>query len=366
MKLNLHYDGLRSLATDDERRTALFKGINAALLSLPILCAAFGPQQMAKATAHHTAQVSGPAPKIDVDNVKAFLTSDRAVPILGQKWAVPSDNPALADRASRIVEFFAENVGDIDTGYQVLFDEVPGMLGGTQDSFELVGAYMGFTWDQLAPGAQIKPRRDINESVTPVKYATYGDGFSLLDEWLQYGKYYRVSDAVNEFLSTQADTKAQRHYGLITGLGAGINVAYATDDTTTFNKAVAGILRKSEKKGYALGGNTQVDILVSPENVGRVLAMLDARRGSPMIAFGTQKQPIAFGVRNVIVSTKVADSTNGYYVVLPGRKLKRADWMLLKIESKRDPSVAAEDWYGRAQYNAIVGDQDQVARVLFA
>jgi hypothetical protein len=85
-----------------------------------------------------------------------------------------------------------------------------------------------------------------------------------------------------------------------------------------------------------------------------------------MLAYGTNKQPIAFSVRNVIVSTKVAAAENNYYVVLPGRKLKRADWKALTIESKREPSVAAEDWYGRGQYNAIAGDSAQIARVLFS
>lgn len=367
MKLNINYDGLRSLGTDhDAQRSALFKALKAAFLYLPIMSAALGPQQMAKATAHHTAVIAGPAPKVDVDTVKAFLTSDRAVPLLGSKWATPGDNPALVERSSRIVEFFAENVGDIDLGYQVLFDDVPGMLGGSDDNFELVGASMGFTWEQLAPGAQIKPRRNINEHITQVRYATYGDGFSILDEWFQFAKFYRISDAVNEFVSSQAEIKAQRHYGLITGLGSGINVPFQTDDATTFNAAVAKILRATKGKGYALGGNVQVDILVNPERVGRVLAMLDARRGSPMVAFGTQSQPVAFGVRNVIVSTQVPADATGYYVILPGRKLKRADWKLLTIESKREASTAANDWYGRAQYNAIVGDQDQVARVLLA
>ena len=71
-------------------------------------------------------------------------------------------------------------------------------------------------------------------------------------------------------------------------------------------------------------------------------------------------------MRNVIVTTKVPANDANYYVVLPGRKNKRADWKPLTVESKREPAASAEDWYGKGQYNAIVGDADQIARVALA
>lgn len=365
MRFNINYDGLRSLSTVEEQRSALFKSLKAALLMPVIALEVLGPAQAAKAAAGDGARFAGPEVSLSVDAVKSWLTSERATRF-GAKWATPGDNPALVGTAENVVAFFAENVREMDLGYQVLFDDVPGLLGGNQDHFDLIGASMGFTWDQRDPGGQIKPRRNINENSATVKFLEFADGFSILDVWFQFSKYYHIADAVNEFTSTYYNKKAELHYALITGQGAGINVAFDTDDTTTFNKAVAGILRKCEAKGYGIGSNAQVDILVSPERVGRILAMLDARRGSPIIAFGTQSQPIAFSVRNVIVSTKVAAADTGYYVVLPGRKLKRGDWKALTVESKREPSVTATDWYGHGQYNAIAGDADQIARVLYA
>ncbi len=364
MKLNLNYDGLRSIPTAGEQRTALFNSLKAALLFPVIALDVLGATAAAKAAASDKSRMDGPAEvTLTLDQVKSYLQSDRANKF-GAKWATPGDNPALINTSGRVVEFFNENIREMDLGYQVLFDEVPGMLGSDQDHFELIGASMGFTWEQIKPGGAIKPRRNVNENVAIVKYLEFADGFSFLDVWFQFNKFYHIADAVNEFVSTYYDKKANLHYGLITGQGSDVNVPFAVDDSTTFNKAVAGLLRKAEGKGYALGANTQVDILVNPENSGRVLAFLDARRGSPMIAYGTQKQPIAFSVRNVIVSTKVPANDAGYYVVLPGRKLKRADWKALTIESKREPSVGAEDWYGRGQYNAVAGDADQIARVL--
>jgi hypothetical protein len=365
MKINLNYDGLRSLNTPAEQRTALFNSLKAALLFPVIALDVLGATAAAKAAAPQQALMSGPeGTTLTADSVKAYLQSSRAERH-GAKWATPGDNPVLQNTANNVVEFFQENIREMDLGYQVLFDEVPGLLGSNQDSFELIGASMAFTWDQLKPGAAIKPRRNITESITTVKYLEFGDGFSILDTWFQFSKYYHIADAVNAAVSSYYDKKANLHYGLITGQSSAVNVAFDTDAATTFNKAVSGILRKCDGKGYALGANAQVDILVNPEKVGYVLAMLEATRGSAMLAYGTSKQPIAFSVRNVIVTTKVAAADTGYYVVLPGRKLKRADWKALTIESKREPSVAAEDWYGRGQYNAIAGDADQIARVLF-
>lgn len=358
--IRINYDAIGALPKADQR-AALFKSIGGALAVHSLGLAMLTPAEIAKASS-----AAPEAPAVGETRIKSFLTSDRATPYLGQKWAVPSDNPGLQSVTGNIAEFFATGVTDIDLGYQALFADVPGLLGSNQDHFELLGASMGFTWEQRPNGGIVKPRREITESKVSVPFLEYAEGFGILDVWLDYSKWYHVADAVTEFVSKYHDTKASRHYGLITGQGSGIDVAFATDDATTFNKAVAGVLRKCEAKGYALGSNVQVDILVSPENVGRVTAFLDAKRGSPMIAYGTQKQAVSFSVRNIIVTTKVPAATNGYYVVLPGRKLKRGDWKALTIETARDAHASSTDWVGKARYNAIVGDADQLARVLFS
>ena len=366
MKLSINYDGLAAINGADAQRSALFASLKAAMLLPVLMNDVLGADEAAAASMSGGKSIMhGGSEGLTTERVKAYLQSDRAARH-GAKWATPGDNPLLQTTSAAVVSFYASNVREMDLGYQVLFDEVPGMLGSNQDSFEIRGASMGFTWEQIKPGGAIKPRRNINETSAAVKYLTFGDGFSILDEWFQFSKYYHIADAINEYMSTYYDRKAALHYGLLTGLGTGINVAFATDAQTTFNAAVSSILRKVEAKGYAVGSNPQVDIVVSPERVGYVLAFLEASRGSTMVQYGVAKQPVAFSVRNVIVTTKVTAADTGYYVVLPGRKLKRADWKALTIESKREPSVAAEDWYGRGQYNAVVGDQDQVARVAFS
>ena len=370
MKINLNYDALNAMGTIEEKRTALFDGLKGALLIQALGLAMMSPAEAAKASLGPQSRIGGIEEGKSFmpgeERIKSFLTGHRAAPYLGAKWAVPSDNPHLQTTTGHLAGFFADGVSDIDLGYQVLFDDVPGMLGGNQEAFDLIGASMGFTWDQRKPGAKVEPKREINENKVSVLALEFADGFGILDRWLQFSKYYAVADAINEFVAKYYDKKASLHYGLFTGQGAGIDQAFATDAATTFNAAVASIMRACEAKGYALGSNPQVDILVSPEKVGYVLAFLDATRGSPMIAFGTQKQPIAFSVRNVIVSTKVTAADTGYYVVLPGRKNKRADWKALTVETSRDAHASATDWVGAGQYNAIAGDSAQVRRVKFS
>lgn len=366
MRLNLNYAALRQLPHEQARKE-LFIGINAALKLFPMTMAVLGESRALKASANDPTLIRGadPAP-VGLEEIKAFLTSERAAPFFGgQKWTVAGDHSGLVSLGSRILEFANANLRDIDLGYTALYSLVD-MRGTGKSSFDLPEAHMGFTWEQRAPGEQIKPRRQISADKMTVGFITAGDGFSLLDDWITYGDFYKVEDALNEFTNSYFAVKAHRHYAPIIAVSSGQDTAFSTDDATTFNAAVATMLRNLQAKGYQLGANVQVDIVVNPEKVGRVLAMLDARRGSPMVAYGTQKQPIAFGVGNIITTLEVPNDATGYYVVLPGRKLKRGEWMDLKVETQRDASTSANDWYGRGQYNAAVGDQDQIRRVKFA
>jgi hypothetical protein len=154
------------------------------------------------------------------------------------------------------------------------------------------------------------------------------------------------------------------HYGLFTALGAGVNTAFATNDQQTLNNAAATIARLMEPKGYG-SGSLQFDIVTSPEQIGRILLMLEARQGSAFVAM-QNRQPVAWTVRNVIASTRITAADTGYYLVLPGLRLKRGQWLDPTLESDRIAAAAGTDWYARAQFNAVIADTDQVRRVLFA
>lgn len=284
---------------------------------------------------------------------------------LSTKWATPSDNPILTDVSNRVEAFFHSNMPELDLQWTNLFDLVD-LRNSNQDSFEITDTNAGITFQQIQPGAKIKVRREIAEATTPVPVLTFGDGIGLLDDWLRFQKWWRVEEVVSEFRAKWFDTVASAHYSLLTSQGAGINQAFATDDTQTFNNAAAAILRAVRDKGYAAGPQAQFWIVCAPEHVGRILKMLEATQGSQIVAFNANAQPIAYRVAGVIATTYVPSNTTGYYLVLPGRKVKRGLWKDLSIESGRDIYSRATDWVGHGQFNAIIGDSAQVRRVLFS
>ncbi len=297
---------------------------------------------------------------------KDLMPSHAAVKAhLGAKYATPGDNPVLGDVATRVESFFHTNMPEVDLGWTNLFTYFD-LRSSNQDSFEIIDTSAGVTFKQRAPGEKVEIRRNINEDSLSVKYVTYADGVGILDDWLRFQKFWQVEQVVAEFRAQAWDKMAEIHYGLFTALGSGINVAFDTDDTRTFNKAAASLLRGVRASGYAAGQNAGLWIVTSPEQVGRVTKMLEATRGSLIVGYNANSQPIAYNVAGVIATTYVDAADAGYYLVLPNRKIQRANWMDLSIESNRDIYKRAQDWVGTMQFNAAIGDTAQVRRVLFA
>lgn len=284
---------------------------------------------------------------------------------LARKFATTSDNPILSDISNRVESFFHTNMPEMDLQWTNLFDLVD-LRSSNQDSFDLTDTNAGIAFARIDQGGKIKVRREITEASTTVPMLTYGDGIGLLDDWLRFQKWWKVEEVVSEFRAKWFDTVASAHYSLLTALSSGVDVAFATDDTQTFNNAAAGVLRAVRDKGYGAGPQAQFWIVCAPEKVGRILKMLEATQGSQLVAYNANAQPIAYRVAGVIATTYVTAADTGYYLVLPGRKLKRGNWKDLTIESTRDIYARSTDWVGHGQFNAIVGDTAQVRRVKYA
>lgn len=293
------------------------------------------------------------------------ISEDQVKAHLSRKWATPGDNPVLQDMAGRVASWFHSNMPEIDLGWTNLFQLVD-LRGSNQDTFEILDTNAGISYEQIAPGAKIKVRREFSENATPVKYLTYGDGIGILDDWLRFQRFWNVEQVTAEARAKAWDKQAELHYGLFTGLSSAVNYSFATDDTQTFNGAAAQILRNVHGKGYGAGQNASFWILCAPEHVGRILKMLEARSGSQIVATQTNAQPLAYNVAGVIASTYVPSNSTGYYLTLPGRKIQRGVWKDLTVESDRDIYSRAQDWVFHLQFNAAIGDTAQVRRVLFA
>lgn len=305
-------------------------------------------------------------------SVNVLRARDAQVPELGaikaflaRKYATPSDNPILTEAATRVQSYFHENLPEQDLGWVELYQLVD-LRNSNQSEFDIVTTSAGVTFTQKKPGEKVKIRREISEDRTIVPYLTFADGIGILDDWLRFNKFWKVEDVVEEFIAQSWKNKADNHYALITALGAGINQAFDTDDTKTFNNAASAVIRALDAKGSTLGQGAQFDIVCAPENLGRVLKMLEATQGSLMIAYTASKEPLAYSVRRVVATPRIASSAGHYYLGIPGGKNKRGEWKDLTIETARDIYTRAEDWVGTLQYNAAIGDSDQWRRVAFA
>ncbi len=291
----------------------------------------------------------------DMARIKSFLAT---------KYAVPSDNPQLTDVANQFAQFIHQ-LPEVDLGYQLLFDTVD-LRNSSHDHFDVVDTKAGLTWSQRKPGTDIKIRKNITESATTVPYVEYADGLGLQDTWLQFNQFWKIEDAVNEFRATAFDKMAEIHYGLLTALGSGVNQAFDTDDVTTANKAMGSMLRALAASGLGVSQNTRAYAVCEVEQVGRLEKMLTAQRGSAIVDQGTVNQPLSVRIAGVIGTTHIPAGHSGWYLVIPGRKLKRGVWMDLTTEQQRNAIASATDIVGRFQQNAVVGSTDQVRRCLFA
>lgn len=349
MKTSIKYANLAKLPDQSAQMKALAKAVNFEL-ALPGVCIDL---LGSKAALGRGGQTQRYVPSIE--QIKAYFAN---------KYATPDTNPIVIDIANRTAEFFHSNMPEIDTGWPVLFDLVD-LRGTSQDHFDLINTSAGIGFSRVEPGGKIAVRREFTEAETTVKFLTYGAGLGIQDDWLKFNQFWRVDQAIGEFRANYWDTLASAHYGLFTALGAGIDEAFVTDDNTTFNNACASILRNVRTSGYAAGQNAQFDILCAPEHQGRILKMLESTRGSNIVAFSATRVPIAYSVRNVIASTWIPANSTGYYLVLAGRKIKRGLWQDLQIESNRDIYARTVDWVASMQFNAIIGDSNQVRRVKF-
>lgn len=356
MKTISNFKALAALP-DDQKLKALAEAVNFEF-ALPQFCADIAIEGIGKAIAG--VNVIGGA-----GNAIKAPSLDRIKAALATKYATASDTPYLSDVAAQVESFFHTNMPELDLGWMPLFTLVD-LRGSNQSSFDILDTNAGISFAQRAPGERVVIRRDITENNTNVPYLTFADGVGLLDDWLRFQKFWNVEQVVAEFRAKAWDKKAEIHYGLLTALGAGSNVAFSTDDTITFNAAAAAVLRAVRSSGYAAGQGAQFDIVCAPEKLGRILKMLEATQGSVMVATLANAQPIAYRVRNVIATTHVTAADTGYYLVLPGRKMQRGEWLDLSIESKRDIYARAQDWVGTQQFNAAIGDTAQVRRVLYA
>ncbi len=352
MQIALNWNAYQQAAEAD--RPAMLKAAINYHMAMPAACR----DMLGKAAVLQTGRISTAGNPSSVDVVARIKAA------MARKYATPSDTPQLNDPANDMAEYFHSNMPEMDMGYELLFDFID-LRNSKHDHFDIIDTNAGLTWNQRQPGAAVEVRKNISESKTTVNVVEYAEALGFLDYWLQFDKFWNIDEALAEFITTYYDKKAGLHYGLLTALSSAVDEAFSIDDVTTANNAAGTILRATRDKGYNLGGNAGLYAVCAVEHQGRVEKMLTAQRGSAIVEQGTVSQPLTARISGVIATTHIPANSTGYYLVLPGRKNKRADWKDLTTEQGRNIYKSATDTVGVGQYNAAIGDSDQVRRCLF-
>lgn len=342
-----------ALTPKGDRRAALCLAIRHELARIPDLFDAMGKMAALRSRAIHSTPT-----RFDGAFVEKMFGQ------YSQKYATPSDATTLTG-AAHVVSYFQHEFANFNWGFQLLFDFVD-MRGIPYDSFETVRTHLATTFDEREPGGRTEVRRDLSEDVSEVPVIEYADGLGILDRWVDSQRWVRIDDALNDFIYGYYSNMAARHYALFTALDSSIDVTFSVDDQTTFAAAIAALLRGCAAQGVPVGESPDLYILTAPEKLGRVQAMLTAQQGALIVAATDSHPAFSPQVRGVITSPEISASDTGYYLILPGRKLKRGVWKDLTLQHDRNIELSATDWVGVGQYNAIVGDSNQVRRVKFA
>ncbi len=275
--------------------------------------------------------------------------------ILTAKGATgPSDSPNLMNRNTPVTAgvFFTSQVDPLlDFGFEDLYDFVD-MRQSLQTQFDILDVTNLITFAEVKTGERML-KYGIQDNKTTVAKMIVAAAIGILDDWINYAMYWNLNQAAVEAKSKYYDKQATDHYALITA--AAVNQAFATDDVTTINNACASILTGVANKGFVITGNETFELRANINMKARIEKAFALSFNSP----NTDKNQLVYTL-NRKYSTKLL--TTEYYVVLPGRKLKRGIWSDLSAETDRDILMRGTDVAYCGEYNAGVGEVQQIRK----
>jgi hypothetical protein len=276
--------------------------------------------------------------------------------IMAAKGATgPSDAPNLMNRNTPVTAgvFYTAQVDPLlDFGFEDLFDFVD-MRQSLQTNFDILDVSNLITFAEVKSGEKMK-KYGIQDGKSTVSKMIVAAAIGILDDWINYVQFWNLNQAVIEARSKYYDKMATDHYSLISA-GA-VAQAFATDDITTINNACASILTGCAGKGFTLTGNETFELRANINLKARIEKAFALNFNSP----NTDKNQLVYTL-NRKYSTKL--STTEYYVVLPGRKIKRGVWSDLSAETDRDILTRGTDVAYCGEYNAGVGEVQQVRKL---
>jgi hypothetical protein len=257
-----------------------------------------------------------------------------------------------------IALIFSDTTKSPDRGFEYLFSEVD-MRASANASFDVMDITGGATFYQQVNGEEAKLSRLPTAAKTSVGFLRFTGGYNIMDDWLRFNQYYKIDQLTADTIRRWWDNKATTFYGLLSGMTAGINESFATDDVTTINNACAQILTDMAAAGYAVDENERFAIVCNPKLRARIFkALAQTYTIANASANGNQ---IVYNVDTVISTTKLVNTS--YYIAMPGFKSQRGEWDDLNLRPpQRNEMVlgAAHIWTGA--YNGIIGEVKQYRR----
>lgn len=249
------------------------------------------------------------------------------------------------------VFYTAEGDPMLDFGYEELFD-YQDMKDAMQTNFDILDVQNLITFEEVKSGQRMK-KYGVTDGKASVEKMTVAAAMGILDDWINYYQYWSLNQAAVEAQSKYRQKMSADHYALLAA--AAIAQAFATDDITTINNACASILTACQNKGFTLTGNESFELRANINLKQRIEKAFALTFNSP----NSDKNQLVHTIKRKY-STQIA--ADGYFVVLPGRKLKRGVWADLSAETDRDILMRGTDVAYSGEYNAGVGEAQQIRK----
>lgn len=273
-------------------------------------------------------------------------------PLTGEKAGLDANLQAVAP----IVLVQSDTIKTPDRGYELIFSEVD-LRQSAASTFEVLDVTGGVTFYQQLPGEEAKLSKLPATAKTPVGFLRFTGGFPILDDWLRFNQFYKIDQLTADTVRRWFDQRATIFYGLIAAMAAGINQAFATDDSTTINNACAQILTDLAAAGYVVDEGSSFVIVCHPTLKARILKALAASFLNP----NSNTSQIVFNISAVVTTTKLVNTS--YYVCLPGEKAQRGEWEDLTTRPpQRNELKLGADHVWTGAYNGVIGEVKQFRR----
>ena len=258
-------------------------------------------------------------------------------------------NTAAWQNVQNVVAVFADDVGDMDMGWALAFDEVD-LTGTPRASFDIVGHTTGFSFRRVPDGHRAEIHGVAGSRVN-IPIDTYGGGLGFLQNWFDDQEWWNVEDAANTFRYQESEQKATLHYGLISAVTDTITYDTTGDNATqkdaiSIFKAAAECIVDNRATGLGISAQTPFLLYTHINNWARVLKALAA-----VVPDTSQKiQPV--NVR-VVPTTFVSASYLGW-IGAPGRKSKYGRRLNMEVLEDFDLTMRGRDLVGWYRYGSYL------------